>query len=183
MIQRRSTKQILAESYIELSYYRPIEKITVGDIIENCGMARQTFYYHFPTKYDLVIWIFAHATDRILDEHITKEPWGISMGRVLEMIASNWSFYRKALRRRDDNLFFSSFYRYCVDYYRRKLKELYHLETLDADLLFEIRFNCHGSTNITRDWLEGDLSGRSPQSIGALMYESMPTRLKAYFSF
>lgn len=37
---------------------KPFSKISVGDICEDCGMNRKSFYYHFRDKYDLVNWIF-----------------------------------------------------------------------------------------------------------------------------
>ena len=41
----------------ELMKRKSLEKITVSDIVQNCGLNRQTFYYHFQDKYDLVNWI------------------------------------------------------------------------------------------------------------------------------
>lgn len=52
------TKRALAASLKELMAAQPLEKISVGDICEACGMNRKSFYYHFRDKYDLVNWIF-----------------------------------------------------------------------------------------------------------------------------
>ena len=80
MIERKTTKQLLAQSFIELSQKHVVERITVDDITKNCGLSRQAFYYHFEAKYDLVSWIFSEMADSILNSHITKEPWGTSLG-------------------------------------------------------------------------------------------------------
>ena len=183
MIERETTKQLLAKSFIELSQKQAVERITVDEITNNCGLSRQAFYYYFEAKYDLVSWIFSEMSNSILDSHITKEPWGASLGRVLELISSERIFYRKVMEKRDSDLFFSSFYDYCVAYYTRQLRELYQIETVDSELAFLIRFNCHGCTNITRDWLEGRIDAESPHTVGMLLYEAMPQRLKAYFTF
>lgn len=183
MIERKTTKQLLAQSFIELSQKQAIEKITVDDITNNCGLSRQTFYYYFEAKYDLVSWIFSEMANSILDSHITKEPWGTSLGRVLGLISAERIFYRKVMEKRDSDLFFSSFYEYCVSYYTRQLRELYQIETIDSELEFMIRFNCHGCTNITRDWLEGRIDDESPYSVGEQLYDSMPQGLKSYFTF
>ena len=42
----------------------PAEKITVKEIVEECGTTRQTFYRNFKDKYDLINWYF----DKILLE-------------------------------------------------------------------------------------------------------------------
>ena len=48
------TKRALAASLIKLLSQKPLDKVTVKDIIEDCGVNRQTFYYHFKDKYDLM---------------------------------------------------------------------------------------------------------------------------------
>ena len=58
------TKRVLADSIRKLMEQRPLAKISVGDIVEECGLNRNSFYYHFKDKYDLVNWIF--YTDVIL---------------------------------------------------------------------------------------------------------------------
>ena len=35
---------------------KPLTKITINDIAEDCGINRMTFYYHFKDIYDLVEW-------------------------------------------------------------------------------------------------------------------------------
>ena len=37
---------------------KPIDKITIHDITERCGIRRQNFYYHFEDMYDLMRWMF-----------------------------------------------------------------------------------------------------------------------------
>ena len=63
-----STKQALAESFKRLLLKRGVEKITVKDIVEDCGVNRQTFYYHFRDIYDLMEWIFQEATEKMAQE-------------------------------------------------------------------------------------------------------------------
>ena len=54
-MKRMSTKDILAESFLELTQTKRIDKIRVSDITRNCGMSAPTFYNHFKDKYD--IWL------------------------------------------------------------------------------------------------------------------------------
>ena len=43
---------------------KPLNKITINDITEDCGVNRMTFYYHFKDIYDLVDWILAEARSK-----------------------------------------------------------------------------------------------------------------------
>ncbi|MGN1367950.1 MAG: TetR family transcriptional regulator, partial [Aristaeellaceae bacterium] len=42
-----NTKRTLAESLKRLMQKKPLSKITVSEIIADCGVNRKTFYYHF----------------------------------------------------------------------------------------------------------------------------------------
>ncbi|HZJ87793.1 MAG TPA: TetR/AcrR family transcriptional regulator C-terminal domain-containing protein [Sphaerochaeta sp.] len=53
-----STKQQLAQSLKELMAEKPLDKITVKEIVARCGVNRQTFYYHFRDIYNLLDWFF-----------------------------------------------------------------------------------------------------------------------------
>ena len=52
------TKQALAAVLKELMAQKPVNKITIHDITERCGIRRQNFYYHFEDVYDLMRWMF-----------------------------------------------------------------------------------------------------------------------------
>ena len=51
------TKQILEESLKKLMLQKPLDKITIRDLTEDCGISRMAFYYHFKDIYDLVEWL------------------------------------------------------------------------------------------------------------------------------
>ena len=58
------TKEIIAKTFTELLDEKPMSKITVKDIVERCGVNRNTFYYHFKDIPDVV-------------EFILKKKWDI----------------------------------------------------------------------------------------------------------
>ena len=42
------TKRAIRASFLKLLNERPLNKITVKDIVEDCGINRNSFYYHYP---------------------------------------------------------------------------------------------------------------------------------------
>ena len=52
------TKKIIAASFKELCRRRFFDKISITDITDACGLKRQTFYYHFRDKFELLDWIY-----------------------------------------------------------------------------------------------------------------------------
>lgn len=62
------TKEMLAELLMKLLARRTLDKITIQDIVDDCGYNRQTFYYHFHDIYDLIDWIFAAQTQELIEK-------------------------------------------------------------------------------------------------------------------
>lgn len=61
-----TTKERIAEAFLSLSNVKRVDKITVRDIVEACGLTKTTFYNHFQDKYDLIVWIYAEPVKKIV---------------------------------------------------------------------------------------------------------------------
>ncbi|MBQ0092950.1 MAG: TetR/AcrR family transcriptional regulator C-terminal domain-containing protein [Clostridiales bacterium] len=48
------TKQAVSDAFFRIAAVRSPEKITVRDIVEECGVTRNTFYYYFRDVYDVI---------------------------------------------------------------------------------------------------------------------------------
>ena len=59
----RNTKWAIIEAYNELIKTKNIDKVTVKDVVEVCGITRQTFYYHFQDLLDVLEWGLRVTTD------------------------------------------------------------------------------------------------------------------------
>ena len=70
-----STKESLAAALKQMMNVKPIGKITVKDLVEICGVNRQTFYYHFDDVYDLLEWVFEEDANRVLPHKVVYEHW------------------------------------------------------------------------------------------------------------
>ena len=64
------TRKAIMESCLRLLDERPVDKITVKDIVEDCGINRNTFYYHFEDLPSLISAIFIEDADRIIQESL-----------------------------------------------------------------------------------------------------------------
>ena len=75
----QTTKRALEASLKKLLLQKPLNKITINDITEDCGVNRMTFYYHFKDIYDLVDWILVEDADRALRPG-TRHFWTFCSG-------------------------------------------------------------------------------------------------------
>ena len=86
------TKRALEQSLKNLLREKPLSKITVTDITEDCGISRMTFYYHFKDIYDLVEWACMEDAAKALANKKTYDTWQqgfiqIFMGVIAERSA------------------------------------------------------------------------------------------------
>lgn len=63
------TKRKMAASLKKLITLKPFSKITVGDIIEESKINRNTFYYHFDNMYDLLYWTYNQEVQNIISTY------------------------------------------------------------------------------------------------------------------
>ena len=84
-----TTKRALAETFKKLLSKRGLNKITVKDIVEDCGVNRQTFYYHFHDIYELMEWIFQEDLEDIARENLDYDNWSAGMEALICRLQDN----------------------------------------------------------------------------------------------
>lgn len=108
------TKLALAGSLKKLMANTDFDKITVKDIVDDCGLTRQAFYYHFKDKYDLMNWIYYTETARFMSSYNKVEHWMDGLVDLCNYMRQNRIFYMNALNTTGQN----SFQEYLHDYIR-----------------------------------------------------------------
>ena len=81
-----TTKRALADSLKKLLAKRSLDKITVKDIVEDCGVNRQTFYYHFHDIYDLMEWTFRNKAEELLNGTADYNDWLSGVESLMEYL-------------------------------------------------------------------------------------------------
>ena len=61
------TRKAIMEAFVVLLNEKPLNKITIKDIVEACGINRNTFYYHFQDVPDLIEAIVKEEIDAIIE--------------------------------------------------------------------------------------------------------------------
>ena len=92
------TKRALEASLKHLLLQKPLSRITVTDITEDCGINRMTFYYHFKDIYDLVEWCCQEDAGRALAGKKTYETWQQGLLQIFEAVRDNKPFILNVYR-------------------------------------------------------------------------------------
>lgn len=88
------TKNAIIASFYKLLEQKSFEKITVKDIVEDCGINRKTFYYYFADIYDLTEQILRLEITRFLDSLSEDTSLEERILALFELIEKN----KKAIR-------------------------------------------------------------------------------------
>ena len=90
------TKRALAESLKKLMRRKPLSKITVTEIVADCGVNRKTFYYHFEDIYDLLRWIFEEEAVKIIQGYYNVDEPEEAIGFTLDYVSENHAMLKNA---------------------------------------------------------------------------------------
>lgn len=83
------TKQALAASLKKLMTQKPLNKITVNEIITDCNVNRKTFYYHFTDIYDLLKWMLEQEAVEVVKSYDLRYDYEAAMRFVIDYIEKN----------------------------------------------------------------------------------------------
>lgn len=181
-MKRKTAKELLAESFRELAQNRDIDKITVQDIVQNCGYSIATFYRQFRDKYDLIAWDYARDVRRLLEqEDGTRKDWRQAL--------SDAAFYYDEQRKYLANLLtntggYDSFIRYMTEIHfdalLGRLKASSERGEAGQERQMLVRLYCFGTVMLTCEWIMGKYTV-SRETLTEVYAASLPEPLRGYF--
>lgn len=154
---RRRIQQALADLLQE----KPLDKITVTDIVRQADINRGTFYAHYENVPDVI--------NRLVDEHceIIKEalhgevvkgnapnPRAV-LQEIMGMIQKDLDFYQKVLGSGAGHSIVEKMKTVIVDYLLEYEKDIKYMD--HEHFLFTISFGAGGAINLYMDWFAGKL--------------------------
>ena len=149
------TKKKLAGALKELMKTIAFDKITISDITEKCGMHRQTFYYHFQDRYELLDWIFLNEIIEPFTTDFSFENISEKFDNLFETMQGDKKFYQNALKTNGDDLT-----RYISRIASNQFKELYlylsressKVNVLEDDDVLLGEFFAYGISGVVINW-------------------------------
>ncbi|WP_160677590.1 dihydroxyacetone kinase transcriptional activator DhaS [Clostridium sp. C8-1-8] len=159
------TKRALAASIKQLMETIPLSKISIQEIADNCGLNRQTFYYHFKDKFDLVNWIYYTEVTKNIDNCRHYDNWPDGMYRTLCYLMNNKSFYINALNTPGQNAFDGYFFEFSYELILGVVNDLStQLKVSQKDKKFICEFYTHAFVGIIVQWIKGGMK-ESPKTM------------------
>lgn len=149
-----TTKYALETSLKKLLLKKPIDKITISDLTNDCGISRMAFYYHFKDIYDLVEWVCLEDAAKALQGKKTYDTWQEGLEQIFEAVIENKPFimnvYHALSREQIENYLFKLTHDLLMGVVEEKSAGLGILEEEKA---FIADFYKYGFVGIMLDWI------------------------------
>jgi len=92
-----TTKDMISDAYLAMVNRKSMDKITVKDLVEACGISRQTFYYHFKDLIEVMEWAIDRACEKMLAETFRQPTADKAIGVYVQKVLENREGIRRGL--------------------------------------------------------------------------------------
>lgn len=170
------TKKAIIATFIELLNQRSFDKITVKDIVEQCGINRNTFYYYYQDIYDLIADILRveieHLHEKVRGNDSFCEELREGIRVILENKKAFSHLYYSRNREVIEQFILSISKDFAQKFVEQKADELSVHD--EADIRFVYNWYCFSISGIILQWIQTE-NASDPETFVrkvAAVYES-----------
>ena len=150
-------KELIAAAARRLLLRRDGKKLTVTDIVNECHITRQTFYYHFEDIPDLLKWILDQASSQLEKEIFEQEDEEKVLKRCFLIALESKPYMDKTMQtnygQELEKMLRDHIYHLSMRIVEKK--NLYQ-DCSYRDLKLVVRYHCEAITGILRNWTDED---------------------------
>lgn len=175
------TKQLIKIVFIDLCQEQSLQKISVQRIAHEAGINRQTFYYHFTDKYDLLRWVYYEDCLHYLDpDSLSLDNWEEQALKMLKAIAAQKDFYASTVVS-DQEVMQKEFITIIQQSFIKIFEEMDEEKQLSStDKLFYARFFSYGCSGVLINWITHEYT-ETPMEIAMQLFRlAKDTELYSY---
>ena len=137
---------------------KPLNKITINDITEDCGVNRMTFYYHFKDIYDLVDWILTEDAVKAMEGRQSFYTWTEAFLDILHQIRDNKTLvlnvYRSVGREQVEQYLYKLLDPMLKEFADRECRDI---TVQDDDKQFVVDFYKYALVGVVLEWIRRDM--------------------------
>ena len=152
-----NTTEQIAEAAMTLLMDKNVKKLTVKNIVEECGITRQAFYYHFEDIPHLFRWIFEKSEEHILAQARESSDPEEELRRFFLMAIHTMPYVKKGLESNYGNELEALFSHYFCQLFEQlaEKKDMYkNCTRLEAGLI--LRYHSYAIIGLLQNWTDAD---------------------------
>ena len=150
-------KRVIAEATQTLLLERHVKKLTVKDLVEECHITRQAFYYHFAGIPELLRWMIEGYFEQVMGTALAQEDEEAGL-RCFFVMAINAAPYVEHGMKSNYGEELRQLLHQCFQRYFALAAERTHryARCTHTQLKALQRYHCHGILGLLEAWTEAD---------------------------
>ena len=163
------TRKAIVQTFLHILKNKPLDRITVKDICEQCEINRNTFYYYFRDIYDVLEAIFEDEVRLVMDEAKEGMTFHDAYARAASIILNNREAIIHIYASENGRLLRTYLDAVVTQVVRRFVLEKAEGYSLsESDVAFITAFYSNGIVGSTIKWIErGSMMNGAPETITA----------------
>ena len=153
-----TTKRALENSLKQMLLKKPLDKITISDLTDDCGISRMAFYYHFKDIYDLIEWSCLEDASRALEGNKTYDTWQEGFLNIFKAVEENKPFimnvYNSVSKEQIENYLFKLTFKLLEDVVEEQAKDM---SIRKEDKFFIANFYKYAFVGLMLEWIKNDM--------------------------
>lgn len=180
----QTTQKALAASLKKLLEKTTLGKITVKEIVEECGVNRQTFYYHFQDISALLEWIYSTETTEAIANNKTYATWQQGFLETFRYIKQNQAWvvnsYHSLSREHLERYLYNVVYKLMIDVVNEQAQGMHVSE---KDKTFIANFYKYAFVGLMLEWIRTGMKEQPEDIVDQLSKLITGDILKALHNF
>ena len=177
------SRKLINEALADLLQEKPLEKITVTDVVNRADINRGTFYAHYRDIPDVVDHLIQQTFSAITDVLSAQTELSPSLGssilmQIQNIMEEDLFFYQKILSSSAASLMQDRLVEILCDYLLQNKDAFYQGDQEEYELM--IRFCAGGLSNLYHDWFAGalpfsldELTGQAEQLLNTIIASTL----------
>lgn len=173
------TKQALSSSLKNLLSQKTLDKITITEICVDCGLNRQSFYYHFSNIFSLVSWTLKSDVNTKLKGKINYNDWKEGFKGVLYFCKDNKILIYNLYHSQGKSVLEEGLKEYVIDLLLKVIDDQiqrFNIKVPQNNRLFIASYNMFAFVGIVMLWIDKDM-----QEPPCLIIEQINTLIEGDF--
>jgi len=150
-------KETIAAATRRLIMEKNIKKLTVKDIVEECHITRQAFYYHFEDIPALFRWIFERRGKQILEQALAQDNAEQGLRVFFQMAVNVAPYIKRGMQTNYAEELRQLLLDYCYNFFEQIVeRENLYPNSSRADIRLFLRYHSHAIVGLLQDWTDDD---------------------------
>lgn len=177
------SRRLINEALVDVLQEKPLDKITVTEVVARAGINRGTFYAHYADIPDVVQHLIQDTFSKIREAlamekgQLQRLP-EVLLNQIRELLYEDLDFYRKVMVSGAANLMYEQLVEFVIKYLLAHEQD--YPVAFHQQYELTIRFCAGGLSNLYREWFAGkldmsldELTERAAQMLRGVLNQSL----------